>query len=388
VFHSADLGHNWENANLGALPIVPVYQLRQAKGVVAAATHGRGVWTFTGPFPVPSLTPTPTSTPARIRPFISSIPPAIAVGGSFAIEGTGFTAGSVVNLFVSTPTGAVNAGPLVPTADWSPTQLTVDVPAATILGQGFAALQVVNTDQGFPTSNVAFALLQGSAAAGIPTITSVNGMTLAATSIDPSYAINNVETLLEQGQTVQIGGTGFDTSNGVAVDLFCACPGGKVGPFILNPGDAGLTGAQITFMVPAAGQPNSPLNGPGSLVVSNKGADGSFARKSNAVSVPIGASISVVSATQSGSTITVDGTGFSPLTVINFFNLQGSNVVNLGGLAGGAPAIPISLVGSTQFTFTVPAAAVPGPAYIQAVSPPFLPFTSSGNDPGGAFTLR
>jgi hypothetical protein len=67
-------------------------------------------------------------------------------------------------------------------------------------------------------------------------------------------------------------------------------------------------------------------------VVSNKGIAGNYAAKSNAVSVPIGAPISVLSVTQAGCMIKVNGTGFSKLTVINFFNLQGAVVVNLGGL--------------------------------------------------------
>ena len=81
--------------------------------------------------------------------------------------------------------------------------------------------------------------MQGSAAAGIPTITSIDGKGLAATSSDPNFATNNVETVVTQG-SVALGGSGFDTVNGVAIDLFCACPGGKVGPFFLKPGDPGL----------------------------------------------------------------------------------------------------------------------------------------------------
>ncbi len=59
------------------------------------------------------------------------------------------------------------------------------------------------------------ALLQGSAAAGIPTITSINGVGLAATSSNPSFATNNVETVVPQGSVVSIGVNGFDTANGV-----------------------------------------------------------------------------------------------------------------------------------------------------------------------------
>ena len=40
--------------------------------------------------------------------------------------------------------------------------------------------------------------------------------------------------------------------------------------------------------------------GPASFVVSNKGADGRYVKKSNAVSVPIGHRISMVGVTQDG----------------------------------------------------------------------------------------
>ena len=107
------------------------------------------------------------------------------------------------------------------------------------------------------------------------------------------------------------------------------------------------------------------------------------------MSVPLGARINVTKVTQSGDTMTVDGTGFSTLTVINLFNAQAAETVNLGGLnPDGTPQIPLTLVNSTRFTFTLPAGAVAGPAFIEALNPPFLPFTSSGNDPCGAFTLK
>jgi hypothetical protein len=122
--------------------------------------------------------------------------------------------------------------------------------------------------------------------------------------------------------------------------------------------------------------------------VSNKGADGKYSRKSNAVSVPIGAKIAVTSVGQSGTTIAVNGAGFSALTVINFFNAQGGGVVNLGGLKpDGTPRIPLTLVNDTKMTFLRPAGAMPGPSYVQALNPPFTPFTSSGNGSGGVVTL-
>jgi hypothetical protein len=186
-----------------------------------------------------------------------------------------------------------------------------------------------------------------------------------------------VETVVQQGAVVMLAGTGFDTVNGVAVDLFCACPGGKVGPFFLNPGNPGLRATSVSFPLPASG-PNAPPTGPGSFLVSNKGSAGTYSKKSNAVSVPLGQSIGVKSVVQSGSTIRVEGTGFSSLTVINLFNAQGTATVNLGGLkSNGQPRIPLTVINSTLFTFARPSSAVPGPTYVQALNPPFLPFTSS-----------
>jgi hypothetical protein len=63
-------------------------------------------------------------------------------------------------------------------------------------------------------------------------------------------------------------------------------------------------------------------------------------------------------------------------------------VVNLGGLnPGGTPRIALTFINETRFTFTKPALSVAGPAYVQALNPPFVPFTSS-TGPKGAFTLE
>ena len=291
----------------------------------------------------------------------------------------------MVNFFVATANGVENVGPLAPTFN-STTQLTVALAATIGLGQGFAAVQVINTDQGFVASNLEYAQLFGDSAAGIPSLKTINGAALAATSTDPSFATDNVETVVTQGSSVILGGDGFDVSHGIAVDLFG--PGGKVGPFFLNPGDPKLTSNSITIFLPASGT-QSPPTGPGSFVISNKGSDGAYSKKSNAVSVAIGAKINVTSVSQAGATITVNGAGFSTLTVINFFNAQGGGVVNLGGLkTGGKPNIPLKFVNQNLFTFTTPAGAVPGASYVQALNPPFLPFTSSGTVTGGAFTLK
>ena len=332
--------------------------------------------------PVPTV-PVPTPTPLPGHPRITSVQNPVLAGANFIIKGSGFTKGSEINFFVSTPTGAINQGPLKISASSTTTQLVVPVPSTIALGQGFVSVVVVNTDAGFVQSNPGFALLQGSAAAGLPSITGMDGHPLAATSLDPDFAVANVETTLLQGSSVVINGTGFDTVHGAAVDVFCACPGGKLPTTFLAHGNPNLKSNSITFMLP----PTTPT-GPGSIIVSNA-AGGSYSAKSNAVSVPLGARITVTDEVQTGSTLTVDGTGFSTLTVINLFNAHGTTVVNLGGLKpDGTPRIPIKLINSTRFTITLPAGAVAGPAFIEALNPPFLAFTSSGNDPCGAFTLK
>jgi len=130
---------------------------------------------------------------------------------------------------------------------------------------------------------------------------------------------------------------------------------------------------------------NTPT-GPGSFQVVNSPYTGNVV--SNAVSLPIGARVTISHVGQSGNTVTVTGTGFSSLTVINLFNHQGNGALNLGGLnPDGSPKVPLNIVSSTQFTFAVPAAAASGPSYVQVLNPPFIPFSSSGNDPDGAFSL-
>jgi hypothetical protein len=337
-----------------------------------------------------ALTAPPTATAASVTPHISSIPGTILVGGSFTIIGSGFTPGSVVNFFVATSIGPFNGGPLTPNKPHTSSMMTVMVPKTISLGQGFVSVVVVNTDTGFTNSNAAGALLQGLAADGIPTIQSINTVGLAKSSSDPSFATNNVETVVVQGTTVTLGGTGFDAANGVAVIIFCGpdCGGG---PVFVNPGPT-LTANQVSFMLRA-----TLPTGPGSFLVANAGSDKTFRHFSNAVSAPIGERISVLSVSQSGSTITVTGTGFftpvppliHALTVINLFNQQAGGVVNLGGLKpDGSPLIPLNFIDDTKFSFTEPAGAIPGAAYVQALNPPFVPFSSSGNDPGGAFTLK
>ena len=200
----------------------------------------------------------------------------VLAGAGFTINGSGFTKGSEVNFFVSTSSGSIHEATLKPAASSSTTELMVPVPATISLGQGFVSVVVVNTDQvSFPQSNPGFALLQGSAAAGLPSITGLDGDPLAATSLDPDFAVANVETTLLQGSSVVINGNGFDTIHGVAVDVFCACPetGGKLPTKFLNAGNADLKSNSITFTLPA-----TTPTGPGSIIVSNT-AGGSLQRQ-------------------------------------------------------------------------------------------------------------
>ena len=108
------------------------------------------------------------------------------------------------------PPGPINFGPLTPSAH-SATSLTVPVPISTVttLGQGVVSVVVVNTDQSFTHSNAITAQLLGDTRAGFSNLLKINGVGLAATSTDPSYATDNVETVVMQNHTVTLGGSGL-----------------------------------------------------------------------------------------------------------------------------------------------------------------------------------
>lgn len=183
-------------------------------------------------------------------------------------------------------------------------------------------------------------------------------------------------------------------STGLRLTCSVTAPGGKIPTIYLSPGNAGLTLTALTFALPALAA-GGPATGPGSFVVSNRGRAGDYAIKRNAVSVPIGATVTVTGVKQTGCTVAVDGTGFAvngsglpTLTVINLFNLQGGVEVNLGGLnSAGVPKIPLSITNSIQLTFSLNGTGfAPGLSYVQVINPPFISFTSSGDSPGGSFT--
>lgn len=310
-------------------------------------------------------------------------PPAMQrLCGPVALTGTGITPGSVLKAFVATAQGPkdVVAAGIAPSATtfttWSG-QLPCpwEAPHGYLLGQGFVGLMLVQTDLGYRASNVVGIPLIGDPAHGAPSVLAVGGTAISATSWQPSIGLANVERVLanDGATTYRLDGEGFDTP---LVNVFSAS--GNCGP--LTP-DA-WTASTVDLRIP----PSCPT-GPGSLQVIN--ATGAY-RASNAVSAPLGAAVGMTSVGIAGSTITVTGAGFSSLTVINFFatgNVSGQ-VENFGGLGpGGVAVIPLALAGATQFSFTRPAGAAAGAAFVEAINPPFIPFASSGSDPDGAFTL-
>jgi hypothetical protein len=305
-----------------------------------------------------------------ISPSLDPLTGPIVVGDSLTLNGLGFRAGSVVKLYVATAAGVVDHGPYTPSS-YGPTSLSVDLPASVPLGNGFATVQVVNTDQGWASSSARGQLVYGSPPDNLPTVLSVGGVPLRA--FDPSIPTANVETLVLPGTTVTLSGTGF---NAPLVNLFTAA--GNTGPLAPL---AGGSATSLQVVIPA-GTPT----GPGSFQVVNAPYTGNV--QSNAVSAPVGALVTVTEVSVDGSTVTVNGTGFCPLTVINLFNLQGDTAVNLGGLNGdGSSKIPMTIVSSTRLTFEKPAGAAAGPSFVEVLNPPFIPYSSSGHDLDGAFVL-
>jgi hypothetical protein len=293
----------------------------------------------------------------------------LMIGGTATLTGTNFTAGSVIKLYVATSRGAEPFGPYVPGA-WTPTSLTWNIPSSIPLGNGFGSVQVVNTDAGYTQSNVVGALLEGDPGDNIPTILFLNGVGLGPP--DLGIGVAHIDTVVARGAAVTIIGTGF---SGPLVNLFTAA--GNVGPLAPAPGGTSTT---IAVTVP----PGAPT-GPGIFQVVNRPYSGNVA--SGAVSAGIGARPTITGVSVAGPTVTVTGTGFSALSVANLYNLQGGGVVNLGGFGPAGARIPLTLVSDTRFTFARPAGAVAGPAFVEVLNPPFIPFSSSGPDPDGAFTL-
>jgi hypothetical protein len=322
--------------------------------VVSAASPANVTIDVTGYFVDPSA--------QIIVPSLSGLPSPIVVGGTLTLNGSGFTAGSVIKMWVSTSTGATdtNVSGWAPTS-WSPTQLTWNVPTSIGLGQGFATVEVIDTDQGYTASNYLSQLLYGNAALNIPTILSIGGVSLDP--VNAQYPGAHVRNTVSPGSSVTIGGTGFV---GPVVNLFTSA--GNVGP--ITP--TAWNGTSLTMTVP-----NTPATqgGPGVFQVVNTGAGYVV---SNAVDAVLNYGVSITGVSFLGSTVTVNGRGFCPGTVLNLFAQTTTGVQNLGGLNGsGAPNITISYVSSSQITFTRPIAALTGNASLIALNAPFTPYTTS-----------
>ncbi len=227
---------------------------------------------------------------------------------------------------------------------------------------------------------------------GVNGVRVVHGVADGAAQFAPVVLLPSIHNALlswwdaDVPEPVVITGHGFDTRHGVGVGFFCACSGtGNLGPFFLNPGNTRLEADRITVKLPRSGSDALAI-GSALLIVRNGGADHKYSLASNPVWVSVGAPITVRRVLQSGSLITVEGSGFSPQTIVNLY--VGRPAANLGGLdAKGKPRIPPTLIGDSRLTFIVPADAEPGPAYVEVLNPPYQAFSSSFGNPGGEFAL-
>ena len=323
-------------------------------------TPRTGVLTIAG-------TPVTVSQAGAMPPRLSDPASPLVIGGANTVSGTSFTAGSVVMLYVATGAGPVTYGPYKPT-NWNASALTWVIPREVAPGNGFAAVRVVNTDTGYLESNLVGALLTGSAAAGLPTVTQIDGVGLSPA--DLATPVAHIDTVVAKGATITLAGTGFRDP---VVNVFTVA--GNIGP--LTP-RAGGSATRIQVVIPSTAP-----TGPGSFQVVNRPGY----QVSAAVSAVIGAVPTISRVTVSGGTITVTGTGFSATSVINLFNTQGSSLVNLGGFGPRGPKVPLTIASDTRFTFARPAGAMAGPTFVEVLNPPFIPFSSSGADPDGAFTM-
>ena len=292
----------------------------------------------------------------------------IRLGERNFVTGAGFSAGTVIMMYVAGPSGVTAYGPYTP--DFiSDSSLEFSPPVSVALGNGFASLVAINTDQGYAASSPACVNLLGPTTGSPPSIGWIDDIPLE----DPDCAVPfaYIPVALPAGAPFTVSGDGFDQPR---ASLFTSA--GNLGPL-----DAagGWLEYLATFTTPA----NAPI-GPASVQVVSAPYTGNAA--SNAVLVAVGEAIGIDAVSVNGGIITVTGRGFSPDAVLNLFNAQGGSVVNLGGLtSGGAPLIPLTSVTPTSFQFQRPAGALAGKAFVEVLNPPFIPVTSTRNDPDGAF---
>ncbi len=104
---------------------------------------------------------------------------------------------------------------------------------------------------------------------GLPVIDSVNGMHVITSVGQPGAdwaptvilpGSHNPLLSWWESDTIEpivLGGHGFDTTNGVAMGLFCACQDGQVGPLFFNAGNPSLDPGRIILKLPRARQRRS-----------------------------------------------------------------------------------------------------------------------------------
>lgn len=301
---------------------------------------------------------------------LDPIPSPVVVGSSITLTGSGFTPGSVIIAFVQTGTGIRSLGPYVP-ASATATELVWNVSPSVPLGHGFIVLAVVNPDEDYRGSNFQSQRLYGNSVLNLPTILSIDGSPIQG----PDASLNGiyVNVALTPGDWVVLGGSGF---NNPGVNLFTAS--GNLGPLPVR----NITPAAFEARIP----PGAPL-GLAAFEVVNAPYVGNVG--SQVVYASLGGPPTISGVVQNGSTVTIAGTGFAAGAVINLFNRQGGTVANLGGVfpTNGAPRVPLTALGSTELRFAVPFNAITGPSYVQVINPPYIGFTSTGNDPDGGFAI-
>jgi tRNA (mo5U34)-methyltransferase len=206
----------------------------------------------------------------------------------------------------------------------------------------------------------------------------------------------SVEKVTQEGSTIFVAGSGF--ARETAINLFC-----KDGARTINLGGLDPDGkplipltvhspSLVSFRLPRKFRPGpayvQALNPPYfDNVNSGVGPAGAFELRDAGVNAAVAPTVEGVR--QQGSTIVVTGSGFTHQTAINLFCDQHGVQINLGGLdAQDAPLIPVTIHSPTLLSFTVPEGAPAGPAYLQALNPPFTDNFNSGTGPGGSFELR
>ncbi|HLV82044.1 MAG TPA: IPT/TIG domain-containing protein, partial [Chthonomonadaceae bacterium] len=189
-------------------------------GVLAAGTHGRGMWVLgEASNPVPA---------------ISNISPASATAG-----GASFTLTVVGSKFVSSSTVNWNGTALM-TTYVSASKLTASVPAAAIATAGTASVTVVNPAPGGGTSNVVSFTIHSSGTA--PVLSSISPTSINAGG--PGFTLIAKGSSFASNSSVNWNGTALTTTYVSATQLKASVPAADI---------ASAGTAKITVSTPGAG---------------------------------------------------------------------------------------------------------------------------------------